>query len=306
MSDSILESIERESKSIKDKGVIPHLVVIYIGDNPQIDSYVRKKREACERVGFKFTLDRFSSTVQQDQIIKRIQYHSQDTSVSGIILQLPLPEQLDSQSLIQAISPLKDVDGLNPLNLAQIFMGKKSMFVPCTPDGILELLRQYGFKVEGSNVVVLGRSNLVGRTIATLLSQKNLSNQSIQGGATVSLIHRYSKNTKPALKAADLIISATGQGGLIKKDDIKEGAVLIDVGISYVKDESKKSGVRMVGDIDPEAYKKAMAYTPVPGGVGPLTVAMLLKNVLKAAHLQAKIFKPQQQQQEKEKSQQKS
>eukprot|EP01133_Synstelium_polycarpum_P004236 gene4236-4942_t len=239
------------------------------------------KKNACERVGFKFTLDKFSGTVQQSQLLKKVQYHSADENVSGIIVQLPLPAHIESHSIVQAINPLKDVDGLNSLNMAQIFLGKSAIFIPCTPDGILELLRQYSFKLEGSNVVVIGRSNLVGRTIATLLSQKNMHNPTIQGGASVTLLHRFSKNLRTHLKTADLIISATGCAGLVKKEDIKDGAVLIDVGISFVEDASKKAGFRLVGDIDPEAYTKAMAYTPVPGGIGPLTVAMLLKNVLK-------------------------
>ncbi|EFA84832.1 hypothetical protein PPL_01825 [Heterostelium album PN500] len=268
MADYILQGIEKETTTFKNEtGVTPHLVVIYVGENTQIESYIKQKKDSCEKVGFKFTLDRFSSNIQPAQLMKKIEYHSADENVSGIIVQLPLPGHLNAHTIIQSINPLKDVDGLNSLNMAQIFLGKKAIFLPCTPDGILELLKQYNFKIEGANVVVVGRSNLVGRTIATLLSQKNLNHPSIQGGASVTLLHRFSKDIRQHLKNADLIISATGCSGLIKKDDIKEGVVLIDVGISYVDDPTKKKGYRMVGDVHPDAYSKAMAFTPVPGGL---------------------------------------
>ncbi|KAM9956380.1 hypothetical protein ACTFIR_003093 [Dictyostelium discoideum] len=286
----IKKSIKVDTEDfIKNSGVTPNLVVIYVGDSKQIESYIKAKRTGCEDVGFKFTLDRFSSDIKEDQLIKKIKYHSEDPSVHGIIVQLPLPDNLNKDAIIQSIDPKKDVDGLTSTNLGQIMISKKPLYIPCTPSGILEILKAYKIKVEGKNVVVLGRSNLVGRTIATILSQKDLTNPSIMNGANVTIIHKYSKNHLGSIRQADLIISATGVPGLIKKEDLKRGVILIDVGISFKEDSTKKSGYKIVGDIDPEAYSRSIAYTPVPGGVGPLTVACLLRNVLRSAILQYRI-----------------
>ncbi|KAN0030510.1 hypothetical protein ACTA71_009150 [Dictyostelium dimigraforme] len=286
----IKSSIKNDTEDfIKNSGITPHLVVIYVGDSKQIESYIKAKRKGCEDVGFKFTLDRFSSDIKEEQLIKKIRYHSEDPSVHGIIVQLPLPDNLNKDAIIQSIDPKKDVDGLTSTNLGQIMISKKPLYIPCTPLGILEILKAYKIKVEGKNVVVLGRSNLVGRTIATILSQKDLTNPSIMNGANVTIIHKYSKNHYESIRQADLIISATGVPGLIKKENLKRGVILIDVGISYKEDSSKKSGFKMVGDIDPEAYSRSIAYTPVPGGVGPLTVACLLRNVLRSSILQYRI-----------------
>ncbi|KAN0016342.1 hypothetical protein ACTFIU_006309 [Dictyostelium citrinum] len=286
----IKKSIKADTDDfVKNSGITPNLVVIYVGDSKQIESYIKAKRKGCEDVGFKFTLDRFSSDIKEEQLIKKIRYHSEDPSVHGIIVQLPLPENLNKHAIIQSIDPKKDVDGLTSTNLGQIMISKKPLYIPCTPLGILEILKAYKIKVEGKNVVVLGRSNLVGRTIATILSQKDLTNPSIMNGANVTIIHKYSKNHYASIRQADLIISATGVPGLIKKENLKRGVILIDVGISYEEDSTKKSGYKMVGDIDPEAYSRSIAYTPVPGGVGPLTVACLLRNVLRSAILQYRI-----------------
>eukprot|EP01132_Coremiostelium_polycephalum_P005124 gene5124-6379_t len=289
---------------IKQTGITPHLVVIYIGDNKQIESYIKMKGKACENVGFKFTLDKYSSNIPQDQIIKKINYHNSDPSVHGIVVQLPLPSNLNTQAILESINPTKDVDGLNSLHLGQLFIGKKPLFLPCTPLGIVQLIRAYNIKLEGKHVVVLGRSTLVGRTIATLLSQRDLKNPSVLGGASVTLLHRYSQDIEKYLKTADIIISATGVPGLIKKENIKDKAILIDVGISHKEDESKKSGYRLVGDIDPDAYSKSLAFTTVPGGIGPMTVAMLLNNVLTAAKFSHTISQKSKQQQQSQLHQQ--
>ncbi|KAK5583811.1 hypothetical protein RB653_005413 [Dictyostelium firmibasis] len=290
LSSYIKRSIKSDTDDfVKNSGITPNLVVIYVGDSKQIESYIKAKRKGCEDVGIKFTLDRFSSDITEEQLIKKIRYHSEDPSVHGIIVQLPLPENLNRDTIIQSIDPKKDVDGLTSTNLGQIMISKRPLYIPCTPLGILEILKAYNIKVEGKNVVVLGRSNLVGRTIATILSQKDLTNPSIMNGANVTVIHKYSKNHHESIGQADLIISATGVPGLIKKENLKRGVILIDVGISYKEDSTKKSGYKMVGDIDPEAYSRSIAYTPVPGGVGPLTVACLLRNVLRSAILQYRI-----------------
>ncbi|KAF2073023.1 hypothetical protein CYY_005669 [Polysphondylium violaceum] len=290
LSNHIIGSIKKDVEEFKaNSGVVPQLVVIYVGDNKQIESFIKMKKRASESVGFKFTLDKYDSSITEEQLIKQIQYHSEDPSVHGIIVQLPLPEHLENHKIIQSIDPKKDVDGLNSINLGQIFLSKKPLFIPCTPLGILELFKAYNIKAEGKNVVVLGRSNLVGRTIATLLSQKDMTNPCIMGGASVTLLHKYSTDIDQHLKQADIIISATGVGGLIKKENVKKGVILIDVGISHQIDPTKKSGYKLTGDVDPETYSRSIAYTPVPGGVGPLTVAMLLRNTLKSAILHYKI-----------------
>ncbi|KYR00072.1 methenyl tetrahydrofolate cyclohydrolase / NADP-dependent methylene H4F dehydrogenase [Tieghemostelium lacteum] len=289
LSKHIMESIKKDTDNFKSRsGITPHLVVIYVGDNPQIESYIKMKRIGCEKVGFKFTLDKFTEDINEDQLLKQIAYHSEDPNVNGIIVQLPLPSHIDSHKLIQSIDPKKDVDGLTSVNLGQIFLNKKPLFVPCTPLGIMEIMKAYNIKLQGKHVVVLGRSNLVGRTIATMISQKDMNNPSVLGGATVTLLHKYSKNINLHLRTADVVISATGVAGLVKKENLKNGVILIDVGISQQKDE-KTGAIKLVGDIHSDAHSKSLAYTPVPGGVGPLTVTMLLRNVLKSSILQYKI-----------------
>ena len=238
-------------------------------------TYVNNKVTACERVGFASSVVNLPESVTQEELIGEIQKLNQDTTIDGFIVQLPLPKHIKEQEVLLAINPNKDADGFHPTNFGRMALGLEA-FIPATPYGILELLSQYQIPTDGKNVVVIGRSDIVGRPISILLSQKPWN-------ATVTLTHSRTQNLAALTQKADIIIAALGSPNFLKAEMIKEGAVIIDVGITRVADPSSKKGFRIVGDVDFENVKEKASYiTPVPRGVGPMTIAMLMKNTLNA------------------------
>lgn len=256
----------------------PHLAAILVGHDGGSETYVAHKVKACEQCGFESTLIRYESEVTEAELLKTIEDLNNDASVDGFIVQLPLPKHISEQKIIEAIDYKKDVDGFHPINV-----GRMSIGLPCylsaTPAGILELLARYNIPTKGANCVVLGRSNIVGKPVASLMMQKNNP-----GDATVTVCHSSTKNLKEICANADIIIAALGSPGFVKADMVKPGAVIIDVGTTRVPDSTRKSGFRLCGDVDFEnVAPKCSFITPVPGGVGPMTIVSLMKNTLLAA-----------------------
>lgn len=272
----VQETIAKEVSSIKKQGKRPpHLVAILVGKNGASVTYVNNKVTACERVGFNSSIIELPENVTQDELLKKIKELNEDDNIDGFIVQLPLPKHINEQEVLLSINPDKDADGFHPTNFGRMALGLES-FIPATPYGILELLTQYQIPTEGKNVVVIGRSDIVGKPISILLSQKPWN-------ATVTLTHSRTHNLTDYTKKADIIIAAIGIPNFLKAEMIKDGVVIIDVGITRVEDSSSKKGFRIVGDVDFENVKEKTSHiTPVPGGVGPMTIAMLLKNTLNA------------------------
>ena len=272
----VQETIAEEVHKIVAQGQRPpHLVAILVGDNGASMTYVNNKVTACERVGFASSVVNLPENVSQEDLLKEIEELNEDKGIDGFIVQLPLPKHINEQEVLLAINPDKDADGFHPTNFGRMALGLEA-FIPATPYGILELLSQYKIPTDGKNVVVIGRSDIVGRPISILLSQKPWN-------ATVILTHSRTQNLAELTQKADIIIAALGIPNFLKAEMVKEGAVIIDVGITRVKDASAKKGFRIVGDVDFEQVKNKASYiTPVPGGVGPMTIAMLMKNTLNA------------------------
>ena len=272
----VQEAIAEEVHKIVAQGQRPpHLVAILVGDNGASMTYVNNKVTACERVGFASSVVNLPENVSQEELLKEIEKLNEDKGIDGFIVQLPLPKHINEQEVLLAINPDKDADGFHPTNFGRMALGLEA-FIPATPYGILELLSQYKIPTDGKNVVVIGRSDIVGRPISILLSQKPWN-------ATVILTHSRTQNLAELTQKADIIIAALGIPNFLKAEMVKEGAVIIDVGITRVKDASAKKGFRIVGDVDFEHLKNKASYiTPVPGGVGPMTIAMLMKNTLNA------------------------
>lgn len=272
----VQEAIAEEVHKIVAQGQRPpHLVAILVGDNGASMTYVNNKVTACERVGFASSVVNLPENVSQEELLKEIEKLNEDKGIDGFIVQLPLPKHINEQEVLLAINPDKDADGFHPTNFGRMALGLEA-FIPATPYGILELLSQYKIPTDGKNVVVIGRSDIVGRPISILLSQKPWN-------ATVILTHSRTQNLAELTQKADIIIAALGIPNFLKAEMVKEGAVIIDVGITRVKDASAKKGFRIVGDVDFEQVKNKASYiTPVPGGVGPMTIAMLMKNTLNA------------------------
>ncbi|RZJ67537.1 MAG: bifunctional 5,10-methylenetetrahydrofolate dehydrogenase/5,10-methenyltetrahydrofolate cyclohydrolase, partial [Flavobacterium sp.] len=255
---------------------VPHLAAIIVGNDGASLTYVGSKVKACERVGFESTLIKMPSTTSETELLKKIKELNEDDNIDGFIVQLPLPKQIDTQKVIMAVAPGKDVDGFHPENFGKMALDMTS-FIPATPFGILELLERYNVKTEGKHTVVIGRSHIVGRPMSILMGRKGFP-----GNSTVTLTHSHTKNINQITSQADIIITALGVPNYLKAEMIKDDAVVIDVGITRVADDSEK-GYRITGDVDFEnVSKKASFITPVPGGVGPMTIAMLLKNTLLA------------------------
>ncbi|MCX5725976.1 MAG: bifunctional methylenetetrahydrofolate dehydrogenase/methenyltetrahydrofolate cyclohydrolase FolD [Candidatus Saganbacteria bacterium] len=265
----IREDIIQEILLLKrEKSINPKLAVILVGENPASESYVKGKEKACTEVGIESPLYRFSSEIKQEELLALIEKLNADPTVHGILLQLPLPKGLDEIKSLEAISPEKDVDGLHPYNMGKLFKGEVPLFVPCTPQGIMDLVLSTGVEIKGKKAVVVGRSNLVGKPVGMLL---------LFSHATLTFCHTRTKDLKGEIKSADILIAAAGKPKMITKDMIKPGAIVIDVGIN-------RTEKGLCGDVDFEQVKEIASYiTPVPGGVGPMTVAMLLKNTLTAA-----------------------
>ncbi len=256
----------------------PHLAAILVGNDGASETYVGHKEKSCEQVGFKSSVLRFSETISEAELLGKVDELNKDNDIDGFIIQLPLPKHISDQKVIEAIDPKKDVDGFHPMNVGRMTIGLPS-YVSATPDGIMELLRRYKIETSGKHCVVLGRSNIVGRPMANLLSQKGYP-----GDCTVTLCHSRTNNLTEVLRSADILIAALGQPEFVTSKMVKEGAVVIDVGITRIKSETSKSGWKLVGDVKfDEVAPKCSYITPVPGGVGPLTIVSLLKNTLKAA-----------------------
>jgi bifunctional protein folD len=272
----VQEAIAEEVRQIVAKGHRPpHLVAILVGNNGASMTYVNNKVTACERVGFASSVVNLPEDISQEALLEEIEKLNKDKSIDGFIVQLPLPKHINEQEVLLTVNPDKDADGFHPTNFGRMALGLDA-FIPATPYGILELLTQYKIPTDGKHVVVIGRSDIVGRPISILLSQKPWN-------ATVTLTHSRTQNLSKLTQEADIIIAALGIPNFLKAEMVKEGAVIIDVGITRVADTSAKKGFRIVGDVDFEQVKHKASYiTPVPGGVGPMTIAMLMKNTLNA------------------------
>jgi len=270
----IRNEIAEEVAIIKSAGKkIPHLVAILVGNNGSSETYVANKVKDCEEVGFKSTVIRFENEIDEKTLLDKIAELNNDPEVDGFIVQLPLPKHISENKVIEAIDPQKDADGFHPVNLGKMVIGLPG-YLPATPYGIVELLKRYNIETAGKNCVVIGRSNIVGRPVSILLSQKGMD-------ATVTVVHSRSKNIKDIIIKADIIIAAIGSPGFVTEDMVREGAVVIDVGATRVKSSDTKSGFKLVGDVDFEKVAPKCSYiTPVPGGVGPMTRVSLLRNTL--------------------------
>ena len=254
----------------------PHLAAVIVGEDGASLTYVGSKVRACKKVGFDSTLVKLPKTTTEDELLNKVHELNNNDAIDGYIVQLPLPSHIDSQKILMAVDPAKDVDGFHPTNFGKMALNLPT-FISATPYGIMELLERYNVETEGKHTVVIGRSDIVGRPISILMSRK-----SNPGNSTVTLAHSRTKNIAELTRQADIIISALGSPNFVKADMVKEGVVVVDVGITRVKDDSEK-GYKIVGDVDYEnVSKKASHITPVPGGVGPMTIAMLLKNTLQA------------------------
>ncbi|GAB2780637.1 bifunctional 5,10-methylenetetrahydrofolate dehydrogenase/5,10-methenyltetrahydrofolate cyclohydrolase [Salinimicrobium soli] len=278
VSNEIKDEIALEVQKMKERGEkVPHLAAIIVGNDGASLTYVSSKVKACERVGFESSLYRMSSTTSELELLAKIEELNQNDDIDGFIVQLPLPPQINTQKVLLAVDPDKDVDGFHPTNFGKMSLDMTS-FIPATPYGILELLERYDIPTKGKHTVVIGRSYIVGRPMSILMGR-----QGFPGNSTVTLTHEFTKNITQITSQADIIIIAVGIPNFLKAEMIKDDAVIIDVGITRVPDDSKERGYRIVGDVDFEnASKKASYITPVPGGVGPMTIAMLLKNTLLA------------------------
>jgi methylenetetrahydrofolate dehydrogenase (NADP+)/methenyltetrahydrofolate cyclohydrolase len=270
--------LKAEVAELAKKGIVPGLGVILVGDDPASKSYVTAKQKACSEIGIFSEDNRLPENTPQKELLSVIRRLNKDAKIHGILVQLPLPKHIDELEVLLAIDPAKDVDGFNPVNVGKMVTGHKA-YLPCTPHGIVQLLIKSGVKIEGANVVIVGRSNIVGKPLANMLIRRDP-----EGNATVAVCHRRTKNLADFTRRADIVIAAAGCPNIITADMIKEGAVVIDVGMNRVDDPTKKTGYRLVGDVDFENVReKASLITPVPGGVGPMTITMLLYNVVDAA-----------------------
>ena len=271
------EIAEEVEKIIADGGKRPHLAAILVGHDGGSETYVANKVKSCEECGFTSTLIRYEENITEEELLKKVDELNNDPEVDGFIVQLPLPKHIDEQKVTEAIDYRKDVDGFHPVNAGRLAIGLPC-FLSATPNGIMELLARYNIDTKGKKCVVLGRSNIVGKPMANLMMQKN-----IPGDATVTVCHSHTQNIAEECRQADIIIAALGQPHFVKADMVKEGAVVIDVGTTRVPDATRKSGFRLCGDVDFDNVAPKCSYiTPVPGGVGPMTIVSLMKNTLLA------------------------
>ncbi|SFF17431.1 MULTISPECIES: bifunctional 5,10-methylenetetrahydrofolate dehydrogenase/5,10-methenyltetrahydrofolate cyclohydrolase [Flavobacterium] len=279
--EDIKSEIAAEVQKMKDNGEkVPHLAALIVGNDGASLTYVGSKVKACERVGFESTLVKMPSTTTEVELLKKIKELNENDAIDGFIVQLPLPEQIDEQKVLMAVDPSKDVDGFHPENFGKMALDMTT-FIPATPFGILELLERYGVETKGKHTVVIGRSHIVGRPMSILMGRKGFP-----GNSTVTLTHSYTKNIEEITIQADIIITALGVPNYLKANMVKEGVVVIDVGITRVPDETNEKGYVITGDVDFEQVSKKSSFiTPVPGGVGPMTIAMLLKNTLLAREM---------------------
>jgi len=274
----IREELKQKIVALKARGIRPGLGVILVGDDPASASYVTAKEKACEEAGIFSDDHRLPAGTPQADVIALIERMNEDPRIHGILVQLPLPRHISESAALRAVSPEKDVDGFHPVNVGKMMLGEKC-FLPCTPHGVVQILARSGVPIAGSHVVVVGRSNIVGKPVANMLLQKKEN-----ANATVTVCHTGTKDMAYFTRQADILIVAAGRPNTVTADMVKAGAVVIDVGVNRIPDAGKKSGFRLVGDVDFEAVKeKAAMITPVPGGVGPMTITMLLVNTVESA-----------------------
>ena len=268
--------VAEKVSALKTKGITPCLAVILVGENPASVSYVTGKQKALAEVGMADRSLHLPESTTEEELLKIIDDLNKDTAVHGILVQLPLPEHINEEKVLLAIDPEKDVDGFHPMNVGNLVIGKKA-FLPCTPHGIIVLLEKMGIETRGKHAVVIGRSNIVGKPVSLLLARKETN-------CTVTICHTGTKNMAEMTRQADILIAATGRPHTVTKDMVKPGAVVIDVGVNRIPDDTKKSGFRLTGDCDyADLLETASFITPVPGGVGPMTIAMLMFNTLESA-----------------------
>jgi len=281
IAEKVYVDLRREIADLKSKGVTPGLAVVLVGDNPASRTYVRSKDKMSRELGLHSVKLELPASTTQSQLLARVEGLNRDPKVHGILVQSPPPKQIDEAAIVRALDPRKDVDGFHPLNVAKLAMGDPTGFVPCTPLGVQRLLIESKIDIAGAHVVVLGRSMIVGKPVALLLMQKAKG-----GDATVTVAHSRSKNLGEITRSADILIAAIGRAHFVKADHVCDGAVVIDVGINRMDDKTNERGYRLVGDVAfDEVAPKAKAITPVPGGVGPMTIAMLMSNTVKAARM---------------------
>ena len=277
----IEEELNHRIINLQSKAIIPHLAVVIVGDDPASHVYVRNKEMACERCGIKSTRIDLEGDISEKEILDTVNMLNSDNSVHGILVQSPLPEGINESLVTDAISPEKDVDGFHKMNLGRLVQGDSSGLLPCTPAGIMKILESSDIDLSGKNALVIGRSRIVGMPMSILLAQRGID-------ATVTIAHSRTNNLPDICREADLVVAAIGRPEFVKSGWIKPGATVIDVGINRVKDSSRKSGYRLVGDVDSDASNVAGSITPVPGGVGPMTIAMLMSNTVMATESQSK------------------
>lgn len=272
----VRREVAAKVSALKEKGITPCLAVILVGENPASVSYVTGKQKALAEVGMADRSMHLPESTSEEELLKIIDDLNKDNSVHGILVQLPLPKHINEEKVLLAIDPAKDVDGFHPVNVGNLVIGKKA-FLPCTPHGIIVLLEKMGIETSGKHAVVIGRSNIVGKPVSLLLARKETN-------CTVTICHTGTKDIASFTRQADIIIAASGHPHTVTKDMVKPGAVVIDVGVNRIPDSTKKSGFRLVGDTDyADLLETASFITPVPGGVGPMTIAMLMFNTLEAA-----------------------
>ncbi len=274
---ALKDKMKQEVAQMVERGErVPGLVAILVGDDGASRTYVAAKEKACQEIGFSGSVLRLPASTTEEELLKEVDKLNNDPQVDGFIVQMPLPKHIDDQKIIEAIDPKKDVDGFHPANVGKVALGLRPAFVSATPAGVMELLKYYNIETSGKNCVVIGRSNIVGRPMSILMSEKGVD-------CTVTLVHSRTKDIEKICREADIIIAALGIAEFLKGDMVKEGAVVIDVGITRVEDSSKKSGFRLLGDVCwDEVSPKCSYITPVPGGVGPMTIISLMQNTLQA------------------------
>ena len=276
---SIEASLKPRVDQLNSKGFAPHLAVIIVGDDPASHVYVRAKERACERLGIRSTKVLLPADIDFEQVVDQVIQMNNDPSIHGILVQSPLPKGMDEVAITDLISPVKDVDGFHSSNLGKLVQGDSSGLLPCTPAGVMVMLEWANVSLSGKRAVVIGRSRIVGMPQALLLTQKGAD-------ATVTIVHSRTQNPEEICREADILIAAVGVPEMVTSSWIKSGAVVIDVGVNRVEDNSKEKGYRLAGDVHPEVSEIASAISPVPGGVGPMTIAMLMSNTVRAAEIQ--------------------
>jgi methylenetetrahydrofolate dehydrogenase (NADP+)/methenyltetrahydrofolate cyclohydrolase len=279
VAEKVYSELRDEIASLKKQGVTPALAVVLVGDDPASRAYIRSKDKMCRELGLHSVKLELPENTTQGDLLARVAELNHDPAIHGILVQSPPPKHIDEAAIIRALDPAKDVDGFHPTNIAKLALGESSGFVPCTPLGCLRLLQQSDVAISGAHVVVLGRSMIVGKPLALLLMRKGVD-------ATVTVVHSRTRNLSEITRSADVVVAAIGKAGFVRATDVRDGAVVIDVGINRVEDASAARGYRLVGDVAfDEVAPKTSAITPVPGGVGPMTIAMLMSNTVKAARL---------------------